>query len=314
MGEQSLAEALANTYDELSGTSEAADTPPSSEPDGQEPTGAPEPITAPEHWPDTQKAIFDGLSDDHKQFMLDRETEFARTMTEKGEEISQLKSSVDPIDQILNPFKPQIQAQGLTNEQFLGQILGSYQQLQNPMTARATLEGLAQAFNIDLSPKDASDDDFLTESDEVVALRKQVQELTDIVQQNQSNLSQYTQSQVNAEIEAFSSQKDENGNLLRPYFEDVKNEMAPYVQQGKSMDEAYRAAVYFNEGVQEKIRLATEATKREAEEAARKKKVADAKKSVVPKGETQDAEPVDDKPKTLADELSRNWDQLTGGA
>ena len=92
--------------------------------------------------------------------------------------------------------------------------------------------------------------------------------------------SQQTVSTLTAQVNAFKDSRDEQGGLKYPYFERVRTLMAPIVDTGKSLDEAYQEVVWSVPEYRESQEKASrEKTSKEAAEKAEKDRASKVKKA-----------------------------------
>jgi hypothetical protein len=97
---------------------------------------------------------------------------------------------------------------------------------------------------------------------EVADLRQQIASITQGQQQ------QYTQT-LQQQIESFQTQKNPDGSLKHPYFNDVRVEMGALMQSGrvKTLDEAYDAAVWARPDIRSNLMERQEAQRRAEQQA-----------------------------------------------
>lgn len=224
---------------------------------------------APEHWSSEEKAAFEALTDpEARQLLIDRDAAFQRGYQEKAQGIAD-------ITEALEPWKEEIARRGATPAQAIRTLMAAqYRIEQNP--AQGILE-LASAYGVSdqlqqhFAP-DTGDDDY---TDPVVKeLREEVRNLKTHLNQNSTSQEQAAVEAGTRMIEAFKAETGEDGKPLHPHFDAVRELLPAYINQGKSLKEAYEAAVW----TVPEFRAAN-APKRKESTADRAKRVAKAKRA-----------------------------------
>lgn len=192
---------------------------------------------APEHWSSDEQEKFAALSPEAQELVLERDKEYQRGYQEKAETIS-------AITEALEPWKDELAQRGVTADQAIRALFAAQHQLDsNPIQGIlqiAASYGVEDQVREYFSPK-TDDDDFA--DPEVKALRQQISQLQQQVQQTQHGIQQQQTSNTQGMIESFKNERVD-GELAHPYFDQVKMQMAPLVQQGKSLKEAYDEVVW----------------------------------------------------------------------
>lgn len=272
---ESIADALRASF-----TEEAPETEPSSfeeeieteaeaevETEGEE--AEPVGVTAPEHWSAEDRDLFSKLPPEAQSVLLNKDKEWQRGY-------QQVKESTKDWETLFEPYKQRLDYMGMTPQQAVRQLLAAQQMLDsNPLQG---IQQLAQSYGVDLRQLYASKPDDEYVDPEVKRIREELQQTRSYIE-NQARQAQMQNVQtIQQQITAFKSAKDEAGNPAHPHFDSVRHLMAPLVQQGKSLEEAYREAVWSVPEYRESA-IKAEREKAAAElDAARKKKAADAKK------------------------------------
>lgn len=229
-----------------------------------------------------QREGFKALPVDIQRQVADRYADVRKTLTQKTEEIAKERSKYQELETAFEPYREQLSLQGVTPAQAAQKLLAA----QNVLTRDPVngLKWLAQSLQIDLrqlAPSENKEEEYL--DPQVKALKDEVGSLKAQLQQFQVGVRETKVSEAQKIISDFKDAKDAAGNLLHPHFEnaDVQAAIAGLVSKGKTLDEAYTAAVYVLPEVREKIaQEAAKAAQAEAaknSEEARKKKLTEAK-------------------------------------
>ncbi|MCE2759747.1 MAG: hypothetical protein LW713_01720 [Acetobacteraceae bacterium] len=237
-------------------------------PDQPETAKAAEPqaeaIEPPSSWSAEVKAKWATLPPDVQRYVLDRESQTHKAITEKG----QRASLYDAIEQAIGENKTALVAE-------YGDIPRAVQMLVNVSTQAGRdplrfIEWFAGQRGIDLrahfagqagqpaAPVDPMQNALMSE---VTQLKQQIE--------LQSTISQFEQA------------KDASGKPLRPHFADVRLDMGRLIASGaaQGLEDAYTKAVRINDAVWAKVQAAEEAERAAKAKADAAAKAADAKKA-----------------------------------
>lgn len=323
---QSIAEALGEAWDateeETEEVAEAAPELDSEEPEQEEAVEAAEegaedsaateeeaesdaPIDAPASLSEEEKAVFADLPDELQEFIRRREGERDSAFQKKTQEIAAIKSAFEP-------YKEMLSINGVSEAEAIQRLLNAQAYLQrDPLNA---LKQLAQNYGVldKLAPQKAPEESDEYLDPQVAKLQKELEELKAQQSQSSTVAQQQEQERVLKEIANFKTATDEQGNPAHPYFDQVKHLMAPLVQQGDTLEEAYSKVIYTVPEVREaeiaKAREEADKTRR----SSTKKKVVKAKKTATQvRGSTRQDAP--EKPDSLRGLLESQFDELTTG-
>lgn len=268
--------------------------------------GEPEEVfQPPEHWSSDEKETFKSLTPEAQQILLTKEKQFQQGYQERAQSISDIEKAIEP-------YKQTLAYMGIDEGTAVRTLFSTYQRMMSD-PANGILQ-LAQQFGImdQLRQQFAPDTDDEFVDPEIKALRQQVQELQGNLGQFQQQTVQGQQQELLSQIESFRAQKDEKGTPVHPYFDQVRQQMAPLVQQGKSMEEAYNEVVWTVPEYRDK-HLKTVQSKRKNESAQeRAKRVKAAKKAATAnKTSGKSQADADDDSLTVKDELRAAWSNLS---
>jgi len=258
----------------------------------------------PEHWSSDEKEAFKSLTPEGQQLLLNKKRQFQQGYQERAQSISN-------IEKALEPYKQSLAYMGVDEATAIRTLFATQQRvMQDPANG---ILALAQQFGVmdQLRQQFAPDTDDEFVDPEIKALRQQVQELKTGLGNFQQQTVQQQQQDLLSQIDSFKSQTDGKGQLAHPYFDQVRHNMAPLVQQGKSMEEAYNEAVWLVPEYREK-HLKTVANKRQSEtQQDRAKRVKQAKRAATTNKSSSKTRADDPESRSVAEELRVAWNQLS---
>jgi hypothetical protein len=204
-------------------------------------TQQPDAIEPPNHWSAEDKAAFGEVPRKTQEWMLKRDKEMSRGINEKFEQVADIKRRGQQIDEILSPLRQHYSAQGLDDAGAVRQLAAWYQGLQvNPVQ---TLRQLATFFKTDISKLQQQEDEYV---DPMIAnLQAELGGTKQTLEQLQQQAQQDRQTTIVRQIQEFAEAKDAQGNLQRPHFAAVSEDITRLLQNGfaTSLDDAYAKAV-----------------------------------------------------------------------
>jgi len=232
--------------------------------------------TVPDHWAEKDKEMFSKQSPEAQEFLLRRHKEMEGHLTQKSQETAEFTKTYEPVAQVMAPFKAAMQQANLTE----GQVIQRWAAAENMLNTRPenAIKQLAQTYKVDLvalagSQSQGSDsyqtDNGSNENGQTNPVIEQLQQQVSTL--SQSVMTQAQQEAVN-KIEAFAKEADDQGNLKRPFFEELEGDIAQIAAvartQGKPIDlqTFYEQAVWSNPSTREK-QLSSQ---RQAEDAKKK--------------------------------------------
>jgi hypothetical protein len=285
---QALSETLSKSQPEKVETAEAAKEPnPSSEP--STPTEAKEPVETeasevressdalepPEKWTDEFKAHFRSLDKVGQKFLLDREKDVESHLTKRTQELSESQKRYQKLDDVLKPYEAVAKQSGVDIAPHIAQAMQYYMAFQRDPVS--TVKALISANK--LTPEalglvdDGTDPNIRELRNELDTTRRELASL-------KQGTVQATESQYASQISEFKDAKDEGGALKHPHFDSVRSLMAPLVDSGKTLEEAYAEVVWALPAYRESQMKATkEQSDKEAKKQAEKARLDKLKKA-----------------------------------
>lgn len=266
---ETLEASLARNFESLSEETTEEINEPSSVVEAEPEQESLDPLEPLEKWPDEFKSSFSELNREAQQFILDRHKELEGDYTKKTQELSDVRNRYERIDKVLEPYAQVLDKQGVDLTPHLGSALQAYFSfMQNPAETLRTLISQAHLTQDQLFEDDTTDPD-------IRALRSELNQY----KQELASLREAPDRSAERQLEEFRSATNEDGSPKYPYFEQLRASMAPLVNDGKSLDDAYKEALWM---VPEYRKSQMESEKKEAlkaQEAERLKKVDKAKKA-----------------------------------
>ena len=238
-------------------------------------------ITAPNSYKQEFKDSFNTLTPEWQKYLSAREKE-----VEQG--LSRARNQYSWVDKAYNDRKDNLKSQGFNSvQEYFDTLVNIADNLErNP---QATIAQLQSIYGV------TGDN----------PLQQQIIELNNRLTQQQGYLQAKENERIKSEFDTFLNAKDEKGNLLHGYYEEVKPDMIKLLNVGlaKNFEDAYNQAIWQNESVRNKI-IAERANESLTQKTAIAKKAKTA--SFDPSSKTEPAPVTYD----LREELERNYDKL----
>lgn len=285
---------------------------------------------APSSWAAEYHDHFGKLDPRLQEYILQREKQASDGLSQYGDKLKKLEP-LGALEPMLAPWRQKWSQYGLNDAQGLGRMFETYSEyLNNP---KSFIEKQARALGLQFQQQEQAEQYQSQEQPQP----QQIEQLVGgYIQQAVEPLKRQLQEQRNreflAQINSFASAKDEGGNVMRPYFEDVRGDIMGWFQSimqsepqlsfTEALSKAYDKATWGNEGVRAKI-LEAERTKaeearvkeeRERDEHGRFVKAEEAKKSAVKSEPPESGESASGKrkKKDVRTRLSETYDRLAG--
>lgn len=215
----------------------------------------PQAVTAPKAWPKEKHALWDQLPQEAKDFLLTRE----RQVDEGFAKFQGIEPKYRELDSVLAPHREMIRQYGVSEGQFVNQMLSWHGALSNPASQAQAFAALANAYGY--NPQGSSPAEIPQGNDVSHLLRphldqfgQQINGLRQEVSSVRNQLSQREQEIISRDIAEFAKDK--------PHFEKVRTEMGLLIkaaaESGKelSLDEAYQKAIWATPDIREQLKKA----------------------------------------------------------
>lgn len=254
-----------------------------------------QPINPPANWPQQEQQFFRQMPPAMQHAYMQRVRHIVSDYTRKTQEIGQVRQRYAGIDRVIGQRERAWAMNGVSPEQALNQIFAlSDFAAEKP---EDFIRYFAEQRGIDLGTigSGASGDQNTQQGyvdPELLAVRRQVQELqrnlqhsqqTEKQRQEQAKRAAYEQqlARTTEMVNQFASQTDKNGRLLYPFFNELEEDIAIELQskRARTVAEAYNNAVWANPSTRAKML----ARSRSLENAKARAKAEAAKRAAVSK-------------------------------
>lgn len=228
-----------------------------------------QPINPPTSWPQQEQAFFRKMPPAMQHGYMQRVRHLVTDYTRKTQELGTVRQRYAGIDRVIGQRERGWAVSGVSPEQALNQIFAlSDFAAEKP---EEFIRYFAEQRGIDLgavgSPASGGQNNPQTYVDpELLAVRKQVQELQRNLQQSQTSEKQRQEQSRKAAYEQqlqrttemvnqFASQTDKNGRLLYPFFNELEEDIAIELQskRASTVADAYNNAVWANPSTRSKM-------------------------------------------------------------
>lgn len=287
------------------------------------------PLEPPHKWPLEQQQLFRKQPKEVQEWMMARDKEVGDAYGRKTSELAEQRRQFEPLAAIAQ--QRDLQRHGVTPAQYFSELDRVYNEaIKRP---DVFVQQFARQFGVDLAglvggarpaqpADDYNDPTVVAMQAEIAGLKQQLGQVGTGVQawqqQQQAMQRQQIESSLVQQINAFASATDQAGNPIRPYFEEVADDMVLHLNGLSAMgrqptlqdlETAYNRAVWGNDATRAKLEAAREAqATRQRQEEARKHATAARKASTsitgTPAGSAAPAPARD-----ATEEFRRNFDR-----
>jgi hypothetical protein len=215
---------------------------------GVQPVGT-QPIEAPARWSAEEKAQFSSWDRTVQEAVLARHKAMEADYTRKTQEVAEFRRHAEPIVQAVQPFSEylnnlaqhrQVHPANLINELLRAEYTLRTSTAEGKMAALAKIAG---DYGIDLSGLRTGDG---TTPDPLVNhLYQRTAQYENELAELRRSTSELQNERIAQTWEQFRTEKDANGQLVRPHVDGVRHVMASLFQSGQvnSLEEAYAKAI-----------------------------------------------------------------------
>lgn len=254
-------------------------------------------IELPTSWKKDMADTWKSMSKEAKEYILQREEQM-RAGLERDRENATLGRD---LRDVVTPYQSWLKQNGVSEKQMIGNLLNAHYKLTNaPMDQKKQyIQQLAQGYGIKFDGEWNSQ-----EIDPIVKnLTDKINSLEYYVASSQQQAQQAVRTKVTQEINAFAES--------HPYFDDVADEVAVFVESGLQLEDAYERAVWANPLVRQKEleRIQQEREVKVKEEL--EKKMAEARKAKTVNVRTKDTGKSPTAPKgSMFDTLNETYREI----
>lgn len=212
----------------------------------EEQTASQEPAVIDE-WMDAPKAYtkeyqegFKALSPAWRKYLIEREKQVEKGFSEQGNKISGYKWA----DDVYGTRQERLGKLGFKGSRdYVEHLTAIDDALANDPVG--TLRALSEAYGVDVNNNEQISN----------SLQKQINEIQQSLANQQAFIQAQQKQNADKAFNEFINAKDDAGTLKHPYWEDVRADMVPLLQNGISptLEDAYERAIWSNKAVREKI-------------------------------------------------------------
>jgi len=232
-------------------------------------------LEAPKHWSDEVKALFGKVPPEVQSHWLNWDKHQARSYDTKFQELAAFRRERDRLEELFQPYSRDLELQGLDRMQFLQSLLGGHKYLLE--SPREAMAWLAQQYGVDLkelvTPAEQDDPKLAGLMSKIAGLEQRVTGFTTTAQQRE-------QQQRVEQIRGFAEAKGADGKPLRPYWNELKQDVLTLVKAGVTdLDAAYNKALRMNDEVYARHQAEQSAAKQKADDAKRQQDIEKARRA-----------------------------------
>lgn len=217
--------------------------------------------SAPNSWKKEMHESWSSLSPDVQDYIELREQQMKEGIDVAKEDADTGRTIRD----IMTPYRELLQSQNVNETDAVKYLMNAHYNLSNADEEGKIklLNQMAQSYGVNLDGKKLTP--------EVQSLQQELQSLKQIVNQTQQVSLQEKQSKIMEEVEAFASKHE--------FFDDVAEDIVPFIHAGLSLQEAYEKAIWANPVTRQKEIDRIEKEKEENLEKEKQEKLEKAKKA-----------------------------------
>lgn len=265
-----------------------------------------QPLLAPADWSESAKAAFAKAPADVQQVLLERSKEMQADYTRKTQETARLRKHYEAVDQVLAPHSEYLARQGKSPAEAVDALMRAQVALDSDPAS--VILHLAQEKGLNLAQL-AQLQQQSTGQGSHPAIQQLSNEVLQLKQQLQAQQQEEVSAQALESIVEFQNEKDANGNLLHPHFEDVRPYLSAIIADLRDTDPDASDRDILEQAYAEAIKplKALEAKLMEQ----RKQKVEAARKAGVSVTSSPGGAVTSAKPANFRDALEQSYEQLS---
>jgi len=245
------------------------------------------PISPPHSWTDEKKALFLSLPPAAQEYILQRETEVTQGLSRQGRELSEVKRRAEQYDSLLGAHQELFDRNRVSPVEGVQQLLMAQQALDDNPAEALKIIGQSYGLKVEIAQGDDSpynQTGYLSPVlQKINTLEARLARQEEERQAHQARLKEERQAHAIGEVQSFAAEVDSNGTPLRPYIQEVADDMLfhiahlkaekPELSNRQVLHEAYERALWANPTTREKA-LSAERSRLEAQERAKRSKLA----------------------------------------
>lgn len=164
--------------------------------------------------------------------------------------------------EVVAPYKAMLQAQGINETQAIQYLLNAQYRLTSgtPEERKAAWSEIGKTVGL---IEEAASPNLNEQNPELLALKSKLERVESALTQTQQRELAHARAKADADVNTFAA------DPAHPYVDEVANDMAPWIERGLSLKDAYEKAVWANPTTRAKelARIQTEADLRKTEKA-----------------------------------------------
>lgn len=218
--------------------------------------------SAPQSWKKEMHETWSALPKEAQEYIELREQQMREGIDVAKEDATLGRDLRD----VLTPFDQLLQSQGVDQKTAVQYLMNAHYKLSTAQTDQDKVDminQLAQSYGVSL--------DGAKPTEQVTQLQNEINQLKQVVSQSQQESLQEKQAKAMKEVEAFASDHE--------FFDDVADDIVPFINTGLTLQEAYEKAIWANPVTREKELARIEKDKQEKLEKEKQEKVEKAKKA-----------------------------------
>ena len=188
------------------------------------------PLEPLEHWSQKDQTMFKTLPREAQDFLMNTHKGMEATHTKRSQEIAPLRKSVEKWD-------AHIKALGAPAEDIFDRLMTAEQALSRGTEEqkRQMIQSLVQHYGVKLGTEDGDDDPFsgdtVVKTDPAInELREEIRRMQNTQTQSQVEQQETASKQAQEQILLFRNAKDDSGNFVNPFFDQVYNSIYQLAQ------------------------------------------------------------------------------------
>jgi hypothetical protein len=273
-----------------------------------QPDDSPASLDPPERWSADDKATFAALPPEAQSLVLKREGDVESHLSKRTQELSDQGKQYAALNEVIEPRRQSLivdygsEAAGLNTLFALSDMA-----TKDPA---GFIQYFAQQRGIDLESLQSTTDESV--DPEINALRQELSQLRGTLTQTQQAEQHKHQGQLVQQVEAFSQEKDTEGELAHPHFESVREHMAALfnVNPDLTLKDAYEQSVWANPETRKGLQEAQTKTQEAQRLTQAKAKAAAAEKAASTRPRASNGQFVEAKG-TIEDTMTAVYDSMT---
>ena len=279
-------------------------------------------VDSPENWPTAAKEMYQSLPGDAQQFLMTRYKEMQAGHTKSMQELAEVRKQNESLSTAVEQWKPYMQSRQMDPSTVLDTAIRMEHTLSmgTQQEKRDFIKYLVHTYGITPSdgapppqnaPQNVPQQGAPQAGPQVVQQAVQ-QAVTPIYQHMNALLTKQRDDAYLSSVEQVRSEKDANGNPLRPYFDDVRQEMAALAtsattagQPEETLDlrDLYSRALWMNPTTRARL----------VAQQDRANKAGAARQSSLTSGSGSPATPAESSKGSVEDDLRSVYDRLSQG-